>query len=186
MKSVKKLIGFSAGIVMLFLISHGALAQTTLPTATQFSIIIDRPIASASVQPGFQFAGTVDLDVLIDNKVAIPKGTQVMGKVISATTAGRAVGKAEIIVELTKIKKGDAYLDIRTHPLNVAASEGQGKKTARRVAVGAAVGGVYNKGKGAGRGAAVMGAASLLGSDGNITIPKGYNLPFTLAENLTY
>jgi len=186
MKSVKNFIGFSACVVLLLMVSHVGLAQTTLPTATQFSIIVDRSIASASVQPGFQFAGTVDLDVLIDNKVAIPKGTQVMGKVISATTAGRAVGKAEIILELTKIKKGDAYLDIRTHPLNVAASEGQGKKTARRVAVGAAVGGVYNKGKGAGRGAAVMGAASLLGGDGNITIPKGYNLPFTLAENLTY
>jgi hypothetical protein len=161
-------------------------AQVNLPADTQLSIVTDRAIASGSVQPGFQFAGIIDLDVLVDNQIAIAKGTQVMGKVLSVTTAGRAVGKAEIILELTKIKQGDKYVDIKTHPLKVAPSEGQGAKTARRVAVGAAAGAVFDGGKGAGRGAAAMGAASLLGRDGNITIPKGYNLPFHLAESLTY
>ncbi|WP_289054706.1 hypothetical protein [Carboxylicivirga marina] len=109
-----------------------------------------------------------------------------MGQVISTTTAGRIAGKADVTLVITKIQKGNEYLDISSSAITVAASEGQGRKTARNVAVGAGVGAVYNGGKGAGRGAATMGAVSLLGGDGNITIPKGYNLQFELSQELDY
>jgi len=175
-----------AGSILFLFMATSLMAQTNVNASTQLSIATDRPLASASVQTGTQFAGTIDLDVIVDNQVVIPKGTLVMGQVISAKTAGRAVGQAEIMVELTKIKKGDTYLDLRTQPLTIAAGESQGRRTARNVAVGAATGAVFNGGRGAGRGAATMGALSLLGGDGNITIPKGYNLSFVLAEAITF
>ena len=175
-----------AGAVLFLFMATSLMAQTNVNASTQLSIATARPLVSASVQTGTQFAGTIDLDVIVDNQVVIPKGTQVMGQVISAKTAGRAVGQAEILLELTKIKKGDTYIDLRTQPITVTAGESQGRKTARNVAVGAAAGAVFNGGKGAGRGAATMGAVSLLGGDGNITIPKGYNLSFVLAEGMTF
>jgi len=183
MKKLSKML--LAGSI-LFLMTSGIAAERIVSASTQLSIATDRQLASASVQAGTQFAGTIDLDVIVDNKVVIPQGSQVMGQVISAKTAGRAVGQAEIILELTKIKKGDEYIDLRTQPIAVKANESQGRRTARNVAVGAAAGAVFNGGKGAGRGAATMGAVSLLGGDGNITIPKGYNLSFVLSEEVSF
>ncbi len=162
------------------------IATNTIPPGTAVSIQLDRALSSHGTQAGTQFGGTVDFDVLADNKIIIPAGTRVMGQVTSTTTAGRLAGRADITVRLTKIQRGDEYVDIASSALVVSASEGQGRRTARNVAVGAGVGAVYNGGKGAGRGAATMGAASLLGGDGNITIPKGYNLQFELIQGLEY
>lgn len=158
---------------------------TTIPKGTNISINVDRNIASKAVQPEFQFGGVIDLDVLSADKILIPAGTKVMGKVISVKTAGRVAGQAEIVMVLTKIQKGDKYVPIQTEALTVK-GEAQGKKTARNVGVGAATGAAFNKGKGAGRGAATMGAVSVLSGDGNITIPKGYNLQFPIADCVNF
>lgn len=155
-----------------------------LTKGTVISINVDRAIASKSVQPEFQFGGVVDLDVLGGNDILIASGTKVMGKVVSVKTAGRVAGQAEVVLILTKIQRGDKYIPIETQAIAVT-GEAQGKKTARNVGVGAATGAAFNKGKGAGRGAAVMGAATVLGSDGNITIHKGYNLQFPVANEVT-
>lgn len=159
-------------------------SSIVLPKGTNISINVDRNIASKSVQPEFQFGGVVDLDVLGNNEILIPAGTKVMGKVVSVKTAGRVAGQAEIVLILTKIQKGDKYIPVETEALAVQ-GESQGKKTVRNVGVGAATGAAFNKGKGAGRGAATMGAATILAGDGNITIPKGYNLQFPTASEVS-
>lgn len=158
--------------------------KVVIPKGTSLSIKVDRPIASKSVQPEFQYGGVVDLDVLDEGKILIPQGTKVMGKVVSVKTAGRVAGQAEIVLVLTQVQFGDKYYPIQTAAIAVK-GEAQGKKTARNVGVGAATGAAINKGQGAGRGAAVMGAATILGGDGNITIPKDYNLQFAISETVT-
>lgn len=179
---------FATSILSVFVLSLSFLSsaqeKTVLPKGTTISINVDRNIASKSVQPEFQFGGVVDLDVLSDNKILIPAGTKVMGKVVSVKTAGRVAGQAEIVLVLTKIQKGDEYVSIETAAIAVK-GEAQGKKTVRNVGVGAATGAAFNKGKGAGRGAATMGAVSILSGDGNITIPKGYNLQFPTADTIS-
>ncbi len=183
---------FVKSILLVFTLSLSSMnfaeeakTKVILPKGTNISINVDRNIASKSVQPEFQFGGVVDLDVLSDNKILIPAGTKVMGKVVSVKTAGRVAGQAEIVMVLTKIQKGDEYVTIQTEALAVQ-GEAQGKKTVRNVGVGAATGAAFNKGKGAGRGAATMGAATILAGDGNITIPKGYNLQFPTADSVNF
>ena len=183
MKTLVKITGI---IILLAVNQHLTFATNNIPSGTAVSIQLDRALSSNGTQAGTQFGGTVDFDVLADNKIIIPAGTRVMGQVISTTTAGRLAGRADVTLKLTKIQRGDEYVDIASSALVVSASEGQGRRTARNVAVGAGVGAVYNGGKGAGRGAATMGAVSLLGGDGNITIPQGYNLQFELIQNLEY
>ncbi|WP_430817662.1 hypothetical protein [Carboxylicivirga sp. RSCT41] len=183
LKNYTKVLGVA--IALFTSIASYAQESITLPKGTNVSINVDRNIASKSVQPEFQFGGVVDLDVLVNNEILIPAGTKVMGKVVSVKTAGKVAGQAELVLVLTKIQKGDKYIPVETEALAVQ-GEAQGKKTVRNVGVGAATGAVFNKGKGAGRGAAVMGAATLLGSDGNITIPKGYNLQFPLASEVNF
>lgn len=183
---IQNLLKFALLGILILLMEQSLLAQTQIPSGTPVSIQIDRAVNSNSVQVGSQFSGRVDMDVIVDNKIVISEGTKVMGTVVSAVKAGRVAGKAEIGFVLSKIQQGDRYVDAPSSVLTVSASEGQGRKTARNVAVGAGVGAVYNKGKGAGRGAATMGAVSLLGGDGSITVPKGYSLQFQLQNNVEY
>lgn len=184
LRNYRRVLGVIIGLLVTSLTS---VAQETivLPKGTNVSINVDRNIASKSVQSEFQFGGLVDLDVLGNNDILIPAGTKIMGKVVSVKTAGKVAGQAELILVLTKVQKGDKYIPIETEALAIK-GESQGKKTVRNVGVGAATGAAFNKGTGAGRGAAVMGAATLLGSDGNITVPKGHNLQFVLASDVSF
>ncbi|WP_075604017.1 hypothetical protein [Saccharicrinis aurantiacus] len=187
MKILSKPFILNLSLIIGLLISSPLKADETctIPKGTNISINVDRSIASKAVQPEFQFGGVIDLDVLSVDKILIPAGTKVMGKVISVKTAGRVAGQAEIVMVLTKIQKGDKYVAIQTEALSVK-GEAQGKKTARNVGVGAATGAAFNKGTGAGRGAATMGAVSILSGDGNITIPKGYNLQFPISDSVNF
>lgn len=183
---MKNLLKVTLIAVLIFSLKSALSAQVNIPEGTLISIQIDRSVNSNSVQVGSQFSGSVDMDVIVGNKIVIPSGAKVIGTIVSAVKAGRIAGKAEVGFMLTKIQQGDRYVDASSSILTVSASEGQGRRTARNVAVGAGVGAVYNKGKGAGRGAATMGAVSLLGGDGNITIPKGYSLQFQLQNSVDY
>lgn len=185
MKNLSRNITKYLVVILGLLISISASAEETvvIPKGTNISINVDRSLSSKSVQPEFQFGGVVDLDILGTDNILIPAGTKVMGKVISVKTAGRVAGQAEIVMVLTKVQKGDKYISVQTEALAVK-GQSQGKKTVRNVGVGAATGAAFNKGQGAGRGAATMGAVTVLSGDGNITIPKGYNLQFPTSENV--
>jgi hypothetical protein len=155
-----------------------------IPQGTNIVMVLGSTLSTKQTQAGNSFHGTVEQDIIIGNRAAIPIGSKVQGKVVSVESGKRLRGQASIVITLTKVELDGFYHDVITQHLALQGQE-QGKKTARNVATGAAVGAAVGGGSGAGKGAAVMGGATLLANDGSVTVPKGIVLQFPLVEPLT-
>jgi hypothetical protein len=150
---------------------------------TVVPISISSNLILSSTQPGSKFSGVLSMDIIADDGKILAQNSKVQGEVLSVKKGGRLAGASEMVLKLRFIKYKNKYHPIRTYALKLS-TENAGKKTVRNVGTGAAVGAVFNGGKGAGRGAALMGGMQLLSNNGEMMVPKGFVLNFTLEEKL--
>lgn len=150
---------------------------------TVVPISISSNLVLSSTQPGAKFAGVLSMDIIADDGKILPQNSNVQGEVLSVKKGGRLAGASEMVLKLRFVKYKNKYHPIRTYALKLS-TENAGKKTVRNVGTGAAVGAAFNGGKGAGRGAALMGGMQLLSNNGEMMVPKGFVLNFTLEEKL--
>jgi hypothetical protein len=147
----------------------------TLPAGTVLLVRMMDSVSSKSA-PGSKFAGILQLDLTVGDKVVAKAGTMVHGKVESATQAGRVAGKSTLNIELT-----DIVINGRAVPIVTSNYRQAGPESLRKVAGGAAggaiVGGIFGS---AGKGAAAGATAGALVKGQTVTIPPGAMLEFTL------
>lgn len=159
---------------------------------TDLIVTVDQALSSKTSQPGQSFLATVAQPVTVQGKTAIPKGSSVIGTVITAKQKGKIKGEGELAIALKSVTIHGQNYSIRTSTLD-STVKGKGKRTAVTTGGGAAggalIGGLAGGGKGAGIGALVGAAGGLIGGafTGNkqIEIPAETALTFTLAESLT-
>ena len=67
-------------------------------------------IDSSVNQAGEIFHASLDVPVVVDNEVIIPKGADVYVRLASASSAGHLTGKSELHLELIKLEfRGQSY-----------------------------------------------------------------------------
>lgn len=128
----------------------------TIPDGTVLQVRMIDTIDSATNQPGDRFHATLDAPVTIDDKVIIPHGAEIEGRVAELKSAGHFAGKPAIGLELTALSMNGRRYSLHT---NQYAREGssRGKNTAEKVGGGAAVGTIIGAIAGGGKGAAIGG-----------------------------
>ncbi|MDC1105579.1 hypothetical protein OAT16_02675 [Prolixibacteraceae bacterium] len=156
-----------------------------LEAGTMIPIRISSLLVASAIQPGSKFAGVVSMDIITADGSILPQNSKAQGVILSAKKGGRLAGSAEIVLKLTHIQYKNMYYPIETFTL-VLSSENAGKETVRKAGAGAAIGAVFNGGKGAGRGAAVMGGLQLLTNNGDMKVPVGYVLNFKLEKRTKF
>jgi len=180
--------------------SAPALAEPVRPHAQQFTvnpgtIITVRLIDSIDTtrnRPGDIFHASLDAPLVSDDRVVVPRGAEVIGRLVQVKAAGRISGRSEISLELTQITVAG-----KEYPLQTATMEEQGASRGKRSAavigggagLGALIGAVAGGGKGAAIGAGV-GAATGTVAQGvtkgqQIRLPSETRLDFRLLEPLT-
>ncbi len=164
----------------------------TIPTGTNLDVRLTTGLNSKENSSGDTFEGTLDAPVVVGEKVAIPKGADVKGKVTNAVPSGRLKQRAELWVTVTEISvKGKSY-DIATS----TTGHKEGSKATRNILFiggggggGAAIGGIAGGGKGAGIGAAIGAgsglAAAMLTGKRDVKFPPETLLRFELEQPLT-
>jgi len=163
-----------------------------VPAGTQLPVILSSTINSRTANPGDEFEGSVAIDILVDNEVAIPKGSHVTGTVVNAKKQGTFKGEALLSVKLTHMGvRGKGYM-IATNTYG-GSEKGKGKRTAvvtgGGAGVGALIGGLAGGGKGAAIGAGVGAAGGLAASGAtggkNVEFPAESRITFKLAADVT-
>jgi BON domain len=140
-----------------------AAKSITIPVHSSIQVRLSDSITTKTAKADDQFHGTLAAAVYADGAVAIPTGTPVLGRVVSAKPAGHFVSAAELSLELTTIRlpqpdgKGQD-VGIVTEYLS-SNGKGRGSNTAAKAGGGAAVGAIIGALAGGGTGAAI-GAAS--------------------------
>ncbi|MFQ5694944.1 MAG: hypothetical protein ACE5HB_03055 [Terriglobia bacterium] len=162
-----------------------------LPVGTELQVRLNTGLNSKDNKAGDTFSGVLNQAVVAGEKVAIPKGADVKGRVTKTVPSGRLKQRAELWVTLTSVSVGGRSYQVSTD----TAGHEEGSKTKRNIlfigggsGTGAAIGGATGGGKGAGIGAAIGAgagtAAAMLTGKREVKFPAETVLAFQLEEAL--
>jgi len=156
----------------------------TLPSGTRMVIRMADSIDTKRHKTGHRFRGQLEGALVVSGVTVAPRGTFVHGRIVQASTGGRAVGSSEMAIEFTDIMIDDQLYEIATTGLQAKTGNEAGK-TAGRTARAAVIGGLISGKSGAKTGAAVGLGASILTSGSSINVPAGTIMETTLRTPLT-
>ena len=167
--------------------------KVSIPAGTNLSIRIDQRISVKESRSGDGFTGEiVDPILASDNRVLLPKGTQVAGVVDASHRRGHFKGRSVLSLRLTSLTLNGTKYPLDTQDL-ARSKKGKGKRSAAIIGGGAGlgmlVGGLASGGTGLAVGGLIGGGAgtAVAGLTGNrdIDIPAESILKFRLADDLT-
>jgi hypothetical protein len=151
----------------------------TIPAGTRVPLSLKQAISTKTAKEGDAVYAETTFPFVVDDRIVIPPGTYVQGRIQRVQRGGHVKGRAEILVHFTSMIYPSGYTVILggaventpgAEKTTVKDSEGTirqdsdtGKKAATvggTTATGAAIGGIHGW-KGAGVGAGIGGAAGL-------------------------
>jgi hypothetical protein len=163
--------------------------ELTIPAGTKVPLALKHAVSSKSAREGDAVYAETTFPVVLDNRVVIPAGTYVQGRITHVQRAGRIKGRAEVSMHFTTLIYPSGYTVLLPGAVeNVPGAEKTSMKgdegtirqdsqkaekigtVASTAGTGAVVGGLSGGGKGAAIGAAaggVVGTAIALLSRGN-------------------
>src|SRR4051794_13794316 len=119
--------------------SAEAKATLELPAGTNLTIRMIDAVDSEVARAGQTFQASLDQPVVIGNDVAIPRGADVLVKLVDAKESGTFTGRAELALSLQSVKVNGRSVEMNTQTVS-RESDSQGSQTAKRAGVGAVVG----------------------------------------------
>jgi hypothetical protein len=135
-----------------------AVVVRTIPAGTRLLVRNNEAIDSGTAEPGQEFSGVVNKDVLdADGNVAIPQGSDALLVVRSASGQGKFQGQSDIAIDVAAVKVDGREYRLETSNFGAAGKQGIGtnKRTGKFVGSGAALGGIIGAIAGGGKGAGI-------------------------------
>jgi hypothetical protein len=77
--------------------------RITVPAGTRILIRMIDSIDTTKQKTGFKFTASLETNLQAEDMVVAPRGTQVYGQLVSASSAGSVKGSSELTLELTDI-----------------------------------------------------------------------------------
>ncbi|MGZ4825108.1 MAG: BON domain-containing protein [Terriglobales bacterium] len=138
----------------------------TIESGTIFNIRLIDPVDTGKNHAGDSFRATLDSPVTIGDKVIIPEGADVVGRIVELKNAGQFSGQPQLALELASLSVNGRKYTLHTNQYTRQGAS-RGSNTAKKVGSGAAVGAVIGAIAGGGKGAAI-GAATGAGVGGGV------------------
>jgi hypothetical protein len=137
-------------------------APITVPEGATLPLVLETAMSSATSRSGDRVVARLAEGVKVGEKVVVPAGSEVRGRVTVAVPSGRVKTRARLAFEFdTLVIEGKEH-SIGTTPVDISAGSTHNKDAATigiGAGAGAVVGAIANGGKGAGIGALIGGAA---------------------------
>lgn len=180
----------------------------TIPAGTSIPLSLKQAISTKSARTGDPVYAETAFPFVVNERVVIPAGTYIQGKIERVQRGGHVKGRAEVLIHFTSMIYPSGYTvmlggSIENTPgaekTSMKDSEGTirqdsdaGKKAetaAGTAATGATIGGVTNGLKGAGIGAAAGGAAGLaigmLSRGADVRLEAGTSIQMEIQREVT-
>jgi hypothetical protein len=164
-----------------------AMANFTLPAGTNLTVRMIDAVDSQTNRVGQTFRASLDQPVMLDGNTAIPRGADVVVKLVDQKDSGKLTGRTDLTLSLQSIVVNGHMADVNTQSVKQESSS-RGERTAKvaggTAAVGAIIGAIAGGGKGAaigaGAGAAAGAGAEIVTSGQRVRIPSETRLTFVL------
>lgn len=89
---------------------------STIPRGTMLMIKLEQPVSSFSNRVGDQISATLENDIFVNDSIAIPAGSEVMGQVANVEDAGRMGRHGSVDIRFQGIRTPDnQVIPIRAH-----------------------------------------------------------------------
>ncbi len=154
----------------------------TVNAGTRLMIRTDTDIVTGKSKEGDRFTAKLESDMVVNGAVVAPRGSTVYGRVAKSKKARRIAGKAKLILELTDLMINNQLYPIVTDQLGY---EGESSGTLKKLALGAATGGVIDGSSGAKTGLAVGAGVAVITKGKQIQISASSILEFRMVQPLT-
>jgi hypothetical protein len=156
-----------------------------LPAGTSFVVRMIDSVDSQTNRVGQTFAASLDEPVVVDGNQVIPRGADVMVKLVDDKESGKVTGSTVLTLDLMSVKVNGRVVDVNTAAVS-RASAGRGSRTAKMAGGGAALGAIIGAIAGGGKGAAIgAGAGAGAGTAGQV-ITKGQKVHIPSETRLTF
>ena len=162
---------------------------TELPAGTSIVIRMIDDVDSERDRIGQTFRASIDEPVVVNGQTVIPRGADVIAKLVDDKQSGKFEGRTILTLDLMQVQVNGRMVDINTEDVSQSSSS-RGARTAKVVggtaALGAIIGAIAGGGKGAAigaaSGAAVGGGVQVLTKGQRVRIPSETRLTFTLQQ----
>jgi hypothetical protein len=151
----------------------------TIAEGTVLKAALQSNLASHESRTGDQFTLTVTEPILLDGRVAIPRGASVHGVVVGARPSGKIDGRGELTLDFRSVTDVNG----RTHRIDArtfhAEAEGVGDRDAAMIAGGGAGGAIIGGLVGGRKGALIGGLVGAAAGTGTVLATKGPEVRLT-------
>jgi hypothetical protein len=162
-------------------------ASLELPQGTNLVVRMIDGVDSEVNRVGQTFTASLDEPVMLNGETVIPRGADVVLKLVDAKESGKLTGRSELTLDLVSVKFNGKLVDVNTETVSRESSS-RGKRTAKvaggTAALGAIIGAIAGGGKGAaigaGAGAATGAGVEVLTHGQRVKIPSETRLTFVL------
>jgi hypothetical protein len=160
-----------------------------LPAGTQIVVRMIDDIDSERDRTGKDFRASIDEPVIVNGQVLIPRGADVVARLVEDRQSGKFEGRTVLTIDLVQVQVNGRMVDINT--TDVSQSSGtRGARTGKVVGGTAVLGAIVGAIAGGGRGAAIGAASGAAVGTGvqvftkgqRVRIPSETRLSFTLQQ----
>jgi len=130
----------------------------TIPSGTTLSVRMMDAIDTGRNHPGDMFHASLYAPITVDDKVVIPEGAEITGRVADLKDAGHFAGQPQLTLELVSLSMNGRSYSLSTDQY-MQRGPSRGARTAKTVGTGAAIGAIIGAIAGGGKGAAIGAAA---------------------------
>ena len=166
-------------------------APVVVPSGTFVNVRLVEPINVDASRAGMTFKAIVDDPVMLSGRVVIPRGAAALLQAVQVQQSGTMKGSDRITLKINTLSFGGRAYQVASQYV-VAKGQGEGRRTARKVAggvgLGAIIGGLAGGGEGAAVGALVggtTGAAVASSGEEHLRLPAETRLQFQLSAAVT-
>jgi hypothetical protein len=187
--------------------SKDSAAELTIPSGTKVPLVLKHAISTRGTHEGDAVYAETTFPLVINNRVMIPAGTYVQGRITHIQRAGHVSGRAEVLMHFTTLIYPSGYTVMLPAALDsapgvdktgVTDDEGTVKadsQTAEKVGtivgpaatgalIGAAAGGVKGLGIGGAAGAAVGTAIAMLTRGNDVKMDVGTSVEMVIQRDV--
>ena len=156
-----------------------------LPAGAKFVIRMIDAVDSERNAVGQTFAASLDEPVLIDGDTVIPRGADVVVKLVDDKQSGKLAGRTTLTLDLMSVKVKGRMVDVNTQTVTEESSS-RGARTAKMAGGGAVLGTIIGAAAGGGKGAAIgLGSGAAAGAGAEI-LTKGQRVRIPSETRLTF
>ena len=151
----------------------------TINPGTKLMVRTETSLVTGKVKSGDRFTALLEADIVVGGKVIASRGSTVYGRVSESKKARRVAGVAKLVIELTDLMIAGQLYPLVTEQIGY---QGERSGTLKKIALGAATGGVIDGSDGAGTGAAVGAGVAVMTKGKQIEIPAKSLIEFRITQ----